>query len=197
MRVAGEARSGLEVLEKARLLKPDVVIMDLAMPVMNGLKATVRLRAELPAIKVLVLTSYEDQCYFQQMCQADVSGYILKRSAGEELLCAIRKVAAGEFHLDAGLAARTLSRHLSLSRNRDQLMHRKLTGREEEVLRGVAFGYTNKELANRLALSVKTIECYKVRICEKLSLRSRADMVQFALNQGWLEEGRAVPQVSI
>jgi DNA-binding NarL/FixJ family response regulator len=187
MRLVAEAGTGFEAIQKARQFNPDVVIMDLSMPGMNGLKATKALKAEFPEMRVLVLTSHEDESYFRQMCQANVSGYVLKRSAGEELLRAIRKVANGQLHYDEGLANKTMRQQLGMS-SQNQDPTRNLTGREEEVLRGVALGYTNKELASQLGLSVKTVETHKVRICEKNRFRSRADMVQYALRQGWLDQ---------
>jgi DNA-binding NarL/FixJ family response regulator len=195
MRVIAEAGSGEETLEKARQFKPNVVIMDLSMPGMNGLKATEALKAELPEIKILVLTSHEDEGYFRQMCHAQASGYILKRSAGVELLHAIRKVARGELHFDEGLTHRTLTRQSGVSTD-GRVPAIDVTEREEEVLRRVALGYTNKEIASQLELSVKTVETHKVRICEKLGFRSRADMVQYALRQGWLDPSRCPPKLS-
>ena len=188
IRVVAEAGSGEETLQKAREFKPDLVIMDLSMPGMNGLAATEALQAELPEIRILVLTSHEDEAYFRQMCQANVSGYVLKRSAGDELLHAIHKVASGGFHFDEALVARTLTRPLGASSGPNAAQARCLTGREEEVLRRVALGYTNKEIANQLGLSVKTVETHKVRICEKFDFRGRSDMVQYALRQGWLKQ---------
>jgi two-component system, NarL family, response regulator NreC len=188
MRVVAEAGNGAEALALARRLKPELVIMDVSMPQMNGLKATEALKAELPEIKVLVLTTYEDQTYFRHMCQLNASGYVLKRSAGGELLGAIRKVASGQLHFDNALLVKTLVRQLGVSTNPTLPPARHLSDREEQVLRGVAFGYTNKELASLLGLSVKTVETHKVRICEKFGFCSRADMVLYAVRQGWLEQ---------
>jgi two-component system, NarL family, response regulator NreC len=188
IRVVAEAGSGEETLQKAREFKPDLVIMDLSMPGMNGLQATEALKAELPEIRILVLTSHEDDAYFRQMCQSNVSGYVLKRSAGEELLHAVRKVASGGFHFDAVLAARALTRLSRAPPATNPAQAPSLTEREEEVLRGVALGYTNKEIANQLGLSVKTVETHKVRICGKFDFRGRSDMVQYALRHGWLEQ---------
>jgi two-component system, NarL family, response regulator NreC len=195
MRLVAEAGSGEETLQKARQFKPDLVIMDLSMPGMNGLKATEALKEEMPQMKILILTSHEDPSYFRQMCKANASGYVLKRSAGEELLHAIRKVAKGQLHFDDELATNALTRQFGAT-TAGNGPARNVTEREEEVLRGVALGYTNKEIASQFSLSVKTIETHKVRICEKLGFRSRADMVQFALRQGWLDPNRSSAQLS-
>jgi DNA-binding NarL/FixJ family response regulator len=192
MKVVGEAGDGEEALRVARQLKPDVVIMDLAMPGMNGLKATQAIQAEMPQIKILILTSYEDQSYFRESCQANAVGYVLKRAAGQELLHAIRRVAAGHRYFDEELAAQALSRSIGGPNTPESPSAAHLSAREEEVLRGVAFGFTNKELANSLGLSVRTVETHKVRICEKLGLRSRADMVRYAIRQGWLDQVRSL-----
>lgn len=197
MCVIAEAGNGHDAVEITRQLLPDLVIMDLSMPRMNGLKATEMLKTELPSVNILVLTSYDDECYFKQMCRAKVSGYVLKRSAGDELVRAIRKVAMGQFYVDEELAARMLTRQSAVSSVSMQNTAKGLTEREEEVLRGVASGYTNKELATMLTLSVKTVETHKVRICEKLCLRSRADFVQYALRQGWLDQTRSFARTTM
>ena len=196
MRVVAEVGTGEEAIQKTRELKPDLVIMDLSMPGMNGLTATVAIKAELPDVKILILTSHEDRSYFREMCQANVSAYVLKRSAGEELLAAIRKVATGGMHFDEDLAAKALSPHLGTSPAKDQSPFPNLSDREVEVLCGVALGYTNKELASKFGLSVKTIETHKVRICQKLGFRSRADIVQYALLQGWLNQTSSIGPLS-
>jgi DNA-binding NarL/FixJ family response regulator len=195
MRVVAEAGTGEEALQKARQFNPDVVVMDLAMPGMNGIKATEAIKAELPEVRILILTSHDDEAYFRQMYSAQASGYVLKRSAGEELLNAIRKIVRGQSHFDEGLANKTLARQLGASAATNQGQACSLTEREEEVLRGVALGYTNKEVANQLGISVKTVETHKVRICGKFDFRSRADMVQYALRQGWLDQTRSPLQL--
>jgi DNA-binding NarL/FixJ family response regulator len=192
MRVVGEAGSGKEALRKARELNPDVVVMDLSMPDLNGLQATHALRAESSQVEVLVLTVHEDESYLRQLCQAGAAGYVLKRSPGEELINAIRKVAAGEVCFDGALAGKALAGQV-----RELVLHGnpggggELSQRETEVLRAVAWGHSNKEVADQLQLSVKTIETYKVRITEKLGLRSRTEMVRYALRQGWLSDAPA------
>jgi two-component system response regulator NreC len=190
MRVIGEAGNGKEALKKARELHPDVVIMDLSMPQLNGLQATTQLKAESPDLKVVALTAHEDEAYLNQLCKAGAAGYVLKRSAGDELLRAIETVAQGGIYFEASLAAKALARQMSHSTTRGEVHNTELSEREKEVLVRLAWGFSNKEIADELGLSVKTVETYKVRITEKLGLRSRTQVVQYALRQGWLNDDR-------
>ena len=188
MQVVGEAGNGKEALQRARDLKPDVVVMDLSMPELNGLQATEQLKAERPKIKVVALTVHEDASYLLQLCKAGAVGYVLKRSAGDDLIHAIRTVAAGGLHFDPTLANKALTGRLGESPGKAGLHPGDLSEREKEVLILVAWGYSNKEIAGDLDLSVKTVETYRVRVNEKLGLRSRTEIVQYALRQGWLNE---------
>ena len=197
MQVVGEAGTGEETLRQASQLDPDLILMDLSMPDINGLRVTEFLQRDHPQIRILVLTAHEDQVYFQQACRANVVGYVLKRTAGDDLVRTIRKVLGGTLQFDENLAATALRRQFQLpAAAAGQTPSQHLTPREEEVLRGVALGFTNKELANQLGLSVKTIETHKVRLSEKLHLRSRADIVQFALSKGWLAGPSSVSPLS-
>jgi DNA-binding NarL/FixJ family response regulator len=188
MHVVGEAADGNEALEKARELKPDVIVMDLSMPRLNGLQATERLRVEQPAVKVVALTVHEDASYLVQLCKAGAVGYVLKRSAGDDLIRAIRAVAGGAVHFEPAVANQALRGRAGEPPNKGGLPTGDLSEREKEVLILVAWGYSNKEIANSLQLSVKTIETYRVRVGEKLGLRSRTEIVKYALRQGWLNE---------
>jgi DNA-binding NarL/FixJ family response regulator len=188
MRVVGEAGNGQQALQQARDLKPDVVVMDLSMPELNGLQATERLKAEQPGIKVVALTVHEDASYLLQLCKAGAVGYVLKRSAGDDLIRAIRAVAAGGLHFDPTLASEALRGHRREAPGKAGPHTSDLSEREKEVLIQLAWGYSNKETAGDLGLSVKTVETYRVRINEKLGLRSRTEIVQYALRQGWLNE---------
>ncbi|MGO8931346.1 MAG: response regulator [Limisphaerales bacterium] len=188
MRVAGEAATGKEALRQARDLRPDVVVMDLSMPEMNGLQATERLKAEWPEVKVVALTVHEDPSYLVQLCKAGAAGYVLKRSAGDELIAAIRIVARGGLHFDPTVASKALTGRVREFSGKGGPRAGDLSEREKEVLILVAWGYSNKEIAGDLDLSVKTVETYRVRISEKLALRSRTEIVQYALRQGWLNE---------
>jgi DNA-binding NarL/FixJ family response regulator len=188
MRVVGEAADGKEALDKARELKPDVVVMDLSMPRLSGLQATERLRVEQPAVKVVALTVHEDAAYLLQLCKAGAVGYVLKRSAGDDLIQAIRAVAGGALHFDPAVANQALRGQVGEPPNKGGLQTGDLSAREKEVLVLLAWGYSNKEVANRLHLSVKTVETYRLRVGEKLGLRSRTEIVKYALRQGWLSE---------
>jgi DNA-binding NarL/FixJ family response regulator len=175
-------------LVKARELKPNVVVMDLSMPELNGLQATIRLKEESPEIKVVALTVHEDEGYLRQLCKAGAAGYVLKRSAGDELIQAIRTVAKGGLFFDATLANRALAGQRTSSTAKGEPHTAELSEREKDVLIQLAWGYSNKEIAAKLNISVKTVETYKVRIGEKLGLCSRSEMVQYAMRQGWMNE---------
>jgi DNA-binding NarL/FixJ family response regulator len=191
MGVVGEAASGKEVVDKAGELKPDVVVMDLSMPGLNGLQATELLRASHPAIKVVVLTAHEDESYLTQLCKAGAAGYVLKRSAGDQLVQAIRMAARGQIYLEPALAGKALARLVTGPAASQESTNARLSEREKEVLSLIAWGYSNKEAADKLKVSVKTVETYRVRIAEKLGLRSRAELVKYALRQGWLNDADA------
>jgi two-component system, NarL family, response regulator NreC len=188
MRVVGEAAGGKEVVDKAGELKPDVVVMDLSMPGLNGLQATALLRDRHPAVKVVVLTAHEDESYLTQLCKAGAIGYVLKRSAGEQLVQAIRMAAKGQVYLEPALAGKALARLMTGPSAGQETTHARLSEREKEVLSLIAWGYANKEAADKLKVSVKTVETYRLRIAEKLGLRSRAQLVKYALRQGWLND---------
>ena len=196
MRVVGEAGNGKEALRQACDLNPDVVIMDLSMPELNGLQATERLKAERPEVKVVALTLHEDPNYLLQLCKAGAVGYVLKRSAGDDLICAIRAVAAGGTHFDPTLAGKALQGRPGDSPRKEMLHRGDLSEREREVLILLAWGYSNKEVAGNLDLSTKTVETYRVRINEKLGLRSRTEIVQYALRHGWLNEASRLARPS-
>jgi DNA-binding NarL/FixJ family response regulator len=188
LQVVGEAGTGKEVLQMARDLKPALVVMDLSMPELNGLQATELLRAKQPEVKIVALTVHEDPSYLRQLCAAGAAGYVLKRSAGDELIKAIRKVLEGGLHFDptlAGKALAGLTRELPAAHE----PHAKdLSDREKEVLIQLAWGNSNKEIADKMGLSVKTVQTYRVRIAEKLGFHTRTEIVAYALRQGWLNE---------
>ncbi len=188
MHVVGEAADGREALRLVRDLNPDVVVMDISMPRMNGLQATAGLKAELPQLKVVALTAHEDESYLSQLCKAGATGYVLKRSAGEELIRAITAVAKGELYFEPALASKALARQVSGSAGVGETPMLGLSERERDVLVRIAWGFSNKEIAAELGLSVKTVETYKARIGEKLNLHSRTEIVQYALRQGWLKQ---------
>ena len=158
------------------------------MPNLNGLQAAERLKAELPKVKVVALTVHEDPSYLLQLCKAGAVGYVLKRSAGDDLIHAIRTVAGGGVHFDATLAGKALKGRPGDAPGKEGMRRGDLSEREREVLILLAWGYSNKEIAGELDLSTKTVETYRVRINEKLGLRSRTEMVRYALRSGWLSE---------
>jgi DNA-binding NarL/FixJ family response regulator len=189
MQVVGEADNGRSALLEVKTLRPDVVVMDISMPELNGAKATERLRRDCPQTRVLALTVHNDQGYLQQMLKAGASGYVLKRAATHELIQAIRRVAAGGSYLDQTLASKVVSNYVQKQSIQPGQVGCELSDREQDVLRRIALGYTNKEIAVQLSISVRTVETYKVRLMEKLNFHSRAEVVRYALLQGWLQDG--------
>jgi DNA-binding NarL/FixJ family response regulator len=188
MEVVGEAGNGQEVIQKVQHLQPDVVIMDVSMPVLDGALATERLKHVCPTTKVLALTVYEDVGHVRRLLKAGVSGYLLKRVAADELIHAIRKVGEGGTYLDSNVAGKVVGGYLHKPLPAASAGSNSLSERETEVLRLIAWGYSNKEIAAHLRLSVKTVETYKSRLMEKLHLRSRVDLVHYAVQQGWLQD---------
>jgi len=186
--VVGEADDGRDAILKARELRPDVVVMDISMPELNGIRATEQLQDCCPGTKVLVLTAYDEEGYLRQLLDAGASGYVLKKAAAEELVKALRAVAAGNIYLDPTLAGRVVGGYLGRKKLKGEVRGVELSGREEEVLRLVAWGYTNKEAAGYLNISVKTVETHKTNLMEKLDLKTRSDIVRYALRRGWLSE---------
>ena len=187
MKVIGEASDGATVLKLAATSRPDVVVMDISMPGMNGLVATQKLKQQQPGIAVVSLTRHSDDAYLQELLRAGVSGYVLKQSPPTELLQAIRAAAAGGQYLDSSLTARVTAGFLARE-NRAQKAGGSLSERESEVLRLIASGYSNKEIAARLTLSVKTVEAHKANAMRKLELTGRIDIVKYAILQGWLRD---------
>src|SRR5918997_6628921 len=182
----GEAGDGRAALRLAKELAPDVVLMDVTMPEMNGLKATEKLNEEQPGVRVVALTRHTDHGYMQQLLQAGASGYVLKQSDPAVLLQAVRAVAAGGDYLDPAIAGKALSGFFG--RRAGSVGEVYLSDRESEVLRFIALGYSNKEIAARLALSVKTVEAHKANAMRKLDMNSRIDIVRYAVLRGWLRE---------
>jgi DNA-binding NarL/FixJ family response regulator len=184
--VVGEAERGEEACRLAVELHPDVLIMDVSMPGLGGAKATKRLKETCPGVKVVAFSAYEDEVYVRQLLAAGASGYILKRTAAGEIARAVRVVAQGGLYLDPFVARKVMAAPLPSSGVGKGM--ESLSDREEAVLRFTARGLTNKEMAELLGVSIKTIETYKARMGRKVGLTSRADMVRYALAQGWLQE---------
>ncbi len=188
MQVVGEARNGLEACLQACALRPDVAVLDVSMPGLGGPETAERLARECPDVRILALTMHDDRAHLTRMLEAGAAGYVLKRAAADELVRAIRVVAAGGTYVDPTLAGRMLRTTSSARGTGDVPSPESLSGREEEVLRRIAWGQSNKQIGAELEISTKTVETYKARITDKLGLRSRTEMVRYALQQGWLSE---------
>lgn len=185
--IVGEARDGRTALRMAMQLAPDVVVADISLPEMSGIELAAALRTERPECRVLVLTVHEERAYLRQLIELGVGGYLLKRSAADELPRAIHAVAAGGMYLDPAIAGKVVGR-LGRGAAPQPGQAAELSEREADVLRLVASGYSNKAISSRLNISVKTVETYKARAMEKLGFRSRVDVVRYAADQGWLKE---------
>jgi DNA-binding NarL/FixJ family response regulator len=183
MELVGEASDGRAALQLIKATAPDIAIIDASVPLLAGAELARCITEQCPQVKILVLTVHEDRAYVQQLLQAGVRGYLLKRSAAEELVRAIRVVIAGDLHIDPAIASKLLS---GVAAGSATLTPSDLSQREEEVLQLVAQGFSNKEAAAKLALSVKTVETYKARAAEKIGLRTRAEIVRYGATRGWL-----------
>jgi DNA-binding NarL/FixJ family response regulator len=183
MQIVGEAGNGREAVELAEQLKPDVVVMDVAMPELNGIEATRRLIETTPRIRVLALSMHKDSVYVREILRAGARGYLLKDSIDADLLAAVRAVARGEGWISPAVSDAVLSdyrRHVTAPLDL-------LTSREREVLQLIAEGKTNKEIASDLKLSVYTIDAHRGRVMEKLNLHSTGELVRFALRSGLID----------
>lgn len=179
--VVGEAISGSEVLEKCALIDPDIVIMDISMPKMSGIECAHLLRSKHPEVKILALTSYDDEDHLRECLLAGINAYVLKRSFSEDLKLALLTVYRGGTYIDAAIAAKLPSLLSS-----DDSMENRLSDREMQVISLIAKGLSLKDVGNQLKISVKTVETYKARSLEKLNLKSRAELVKYALEHGLL-----------
>jgi DNA-binding NarL/FixJ family response regulator len=186
--VVGEAGDGRAALRLARELSPEVVLMDLSMPEMGGLAATERLRESCPETHVIALTRHTDRAYLQQLIKAGAAGYVLKQSDPSVLLQAVRAVVAGGNFLDPAITGKALEGYLGRKPGGGSVAEVNLSDRETEVVRHIALGYSNKEIAARLSLSVKTVEAHKANAMRKLDMHSRIDLVRYAMLQGWLQD---------
>lgn len=186
MEVVGFASDGREAVAKAQELLPDVLVMDISMPILNGLKATQKITEICPQVKVLTLSRHADDGYIRELLGAGACAYVLKQSAPSELIHAIRAVAAGGKYIDPKVAAKLMDNYSERAVRGEA--RGSLTDRESEVLRLIALGYSNKEIAARLSLSVKTVEVHKANAMRKLNITSRIDLVRYAIFQGWLQE---------
>ena len=187
--VVAEAADGEEVIRKSRKFAPDIVLMDITMPRLSGLEATRKIKEQNPAIKVLVLTMHEDESYLYQMLHAGADGYVPKKAADTELLDAIRATYRGEHFIHSSMTTGLVAemRHKEVASPVESQEPDGLSQREREVLQLLAMGYTNQQIADKLYLSVKTVETYKARLKEKLKLHGRAELVRYAIQTGLLD----------
>jgi DNA-binding NarL/FixJ family response regulator len=188
MEVVAEAAEGRAALDLADAVKPDVVVMDISMPRMNGLGATRILKQRQPAVAIVALTRHEDETYLEELLRAGASAYVLKQSPPADLIQAIRAVAAGGIYLDRAMTSRVADGLLARKGPADVAPTgaKQPTERESEVLRLVAVGHSNVEIAARLDISVKTVEVHKTNAMRKLGLLGRVDVVRYGVLQGWL-----------
>lgn len=184
MYLVGQATNGTAALELLADTRPDVAVFDISMPDIGGNQLTRSALETRPSLRVLILTVHEDRAYVRQMLAAGAAGYLLKRSAADNLPRAIRAVASGGLYVDPAIASQVLMPVSSAPGDSSA----DLSDREEAVLRMTARGYSNKEIATRFTLSVKTVETYRARATEKLGLRTRAEIVRHAAARGWLRD---------
>ena len=186
MVVVAEASDGESAVQQTLEINPDVVVMDISMPGMNGLAATRAIKQAQPEARIVTLTRHADQAYLQELLRAGVAAYVLKRSAPTELLQAIRAVASGGQYLDSTLTARVTAGFIS-GRGIGSRPAGELTEREAQVLRLIAAGHAHKDIAAQLSLSAKTVDAHKVNAMRKLDLNGRIDIIKYAVLQGWLD----------
>ena len=185
MEIVGEAADGIEAIERVGKTRPDVVLMDISMPKLGGLEATVEIKKTHPEVKVLVLTQYDDSAYIRRFLKAGASGYMLKKALGVDLITAIKAVAAGESYLHPSIASSVIGEYLG-----EQVggpvedVYERLTDREKQVLKLIAEGHTHKEIADLLGISVKTAIAHQSNLNEKLGIHTRADLIKFAIRKG-------------
>lgn len=184
--VVGEAENGRQALEMAERLDPDVVVMDIAMPELNGLEATRQIKRRNPRIQVVILTMHENPEYLRQIVKSGALSCVLKRSAGTELLTAVRAASHGESYFSPTIASRLLDDYrVRLDADGVDIVEL-LTEREREVLQLVAEGHTNQEIADKLVVSIKTVQTHRAHLMEKLGAHDRTELVRFAMKHGFI-----------
>ncbi|MBI4319033.1 MAG: response regulator transcription factor [Chloroflexi bacterium] len=186
--VVAEAADGRQAVAKAHELKPDVVLMDIGMPAMNGLEATKQIKRNDPDVQVVVLTMHDNEEYIFQILNAGAAGYVLKRAAATELVSAIRAVHEGESFLHPAVAKKVIQEYLRRGEGSDEQEGiDRLTDREREILKLIAEGHTNQAIADELCLSVKTVQTHRTHIMEKLGMHDRTELVKYAIRTGLIE----------
>lgn len=182
--VIAEADDGLRALALARDLKPDVAVLDITMPGLNGLEVTRHLAREAPSVRVIILSMHSDRRYVLEALRAGARGYLLKDAGFDELLLAIRTVHDGRVHLGATVGEQVIRDYVQLSQTGDGGVFALLSGREREVLQLLAEGLATKEIADRLTLSVKTVESHRKSVMDKLEIHSIAELTKYAIREG-------------
>lgn len=186
--VVGEAADGVEAIEAVRKTKPDIVLMDISMPRLGGLEATLEIRKDHPKVKIIVLTQYEDTVYIRRFFKAGAAGYLPKKAVGEDLLTAIRAVNEGKTYIHPSIASGVMDGYLGIAKGEPQEdPYDALTDREKQVLKLIAEGHTHKEAADILNISVKTVIAHQTNISEKLKIHSRAGLIKFAIAKGIIQ----------
>lgn len=183
--VVAEASDGIEAIEKTGRLHPDVVVMDINMPRLGGYEATIEMKKMNPDTKILVLTQYEDREYISRFLKAGVSGYLLKKAVGSDLITALRAINKGELYLHPSITSEVVAGYLG--KNRQTMVedpYEKLTDREKQVLKLIAEGYTHKEVGDMLNISTKTVIAHQTNISEKLDIHNRSALIKFAIQRG-------------
>ncbi|HEX5689755.1 MAG TPA: response regulator transcription factor [Roseiflexaceae bacterium] len=188
MHVIGEAGDGRSAWHQARDCQPDVLVLDISMPTMNGMQTTVQLKRDCPNLKVLVLSVHEEPIYLRELLAIGAAGYILKHAAAETLIHAIRVVAGGGIYLDPAMAGQVITHFVRVPAASGDVVGGDLSEREREVVQYIAQGYSYKEIAAKLTLSAKTVDTYRIRALKKLGLPNRAALVRYALEHGWLHD---------
>ena len=195
--VVGEAESGRQAVQMAKKLSPDVVVMDIAMPVLNGLEATRQILREAPAIRVLILSSYSDDEYVHQVTEAGAAGYLLKQSAATDLIKAIREARRGNAFFSPSISRRMLDQYRETFMRGTSIKLKRgvtvLTSRENEVLQLIAEGRPNKQIAAELSISIKTVEKHRQQVMNKLNLHEVAGLTRYAISKGIIHSDAGPP----
>lgn len=184
IQVIGDASNGQEAVNLVEKLKPDVLLMDIGMPVMNGLEAAKKIAQLYPTVKVLILTQYDSQDYLFNVLQAGAQGYVLKRSASTELFSAIKTVHDGLAYLSPAMTKTLIKEHVGTEQTVIEKTKNLLTAREQEILKLIAEGKTNQEIAGQLIISLKTVQTHRAHILEKLNMHDRTELVKYAIAKG-------------
>jgi len=184
--VVGEARDGREVIKISEELSPDVILMDIAMPGLNGLEATRRIKKKFPRVKVLVLTMYTHEEYIFQILNAGANGYLVKETAFHDLISAIKAVYRGEAFMSPSISKKVINNYIQVSQGKEEV-HDVLTTREREILQLIAEGNSNKEIAKTLFVSPKTVETHRTHIMDKLNIHNSTGLIKYAIRKGIID----------